>query len=55
MDSVESNESVRPATEGDQAARAPFWLVVWEGCLEEEALELALESCYKLILSLGLT
>lgn len=45
VDSVESNKSVRPAAEGDQAARAPFWLVVWEGCLEEEALELASESC----------
>ena len=30
-------------TEGEGAARAPCWLAVWKGYLEEEALELALE------------
>lgn len=39
VNSVKSNERVRCATEGGQAARAVFWLVVWEGCLEEETLE----------------
>lgn len=36
---------VRSAAEGGQGARAVFWLVIWEGCLEEEVLELALEGC----------
>lgn len=44
----QSNERVRSATDGGQPARAPFWLVVWEGCLEERPLEPTLEGSWDL-------